>query len=379
MACRLKPRSRIICNSLSMEFTGPKPTGISRQSKPITERRHSVRLRVHSPAYANLDESSQGNAGDLNEILDISEEGISIQTTSPLAVDRALNLNLDLSETKTRIRTPGQVVWSDDSGRAGIRFPKLPTQSLRQLRQWLFVNVLTAFDHARSETEFSEADEQSGSLLSQPEPYREASGVSEPSGKNGGLAGLKDMQRKVESGALSREAALQLIAEQALAYTRAAGAAIALSEGDAMICVASAGSDAPPVGTPFQVGSGFSGECVRTGRSLRCDDSETDDRVDRSGCRSLGIRSLVAVPIRQGSTVAGLLEVFSPQPYAFNADDIGALQQLTGSILSTTACSEPTHAGKAHMTQARDLKAHAPSTMPVTPPPARPARIETGI
>ncbi len=118
MACRLKPRSRIICNSLSMEFTGPKPTGISRQSKPITERRHSVRLRVHSPAYANLDESSQENAGDLNEILDISEEGISIQTTSPLAVDRDLNLNLDLSETRTRIRTAGR--WSGPTIRDGL-------------------------------------------------------------------------------------------------------------------------------------------------------------------------------------------------------------------------------------------------------------------
>jgi len=83
------------------------------------------------------------------------------------------------------------------------------------------------------------------------------------------------------------------------------------------------------------------------------------------------------VPIRQGSKVVGLVEVFSPQPYAFNADDIGALQQLTGSILSTTGRSEQTPAGKAHITQACDLEAHAPSTIPVTPPPARPARIET--
>ena len=72
---------------------------------------------------------------------------------------------------------------------------------------------------------------------------------------------------------------------------------------------------------------------MRTGRSLRCDDSETDDRVDREGCKALGIRSMVAVPIRPGNKVAGLLEVFSPQPYAFNANDISALQQLTGSIL----------------------------------------------
>src|SRR4029077_16009214 len=104
-----------------------------------------------------------------------------------------------------------------------------------------------------------------------------------------------------------------------------------------MTCVASAGDDAPPVRSRLQVGSGFSGECVRTGRSLRCDDSETDDRVDRAGCKALGIRSMVAVPIRSGSKVAGLLEVFSSQPYAFSAGDIGALQQLAGSVVSSAA------------------------------------------
>ena len=141
----------------------------------------------------------------------------------------------------------------------------------------------------------------------------------------------------METNGIDRETALQLTAERALALTRATGAAIALSEGSGseMICMASAGSDAPPFGTRLHVGSGFSGECVRTGRSLRCDDSETDDRVDREGCKALGIRSMVAVPIRPGNKVAGLLEVFSPQPYAFNANDISALQQLTGSILPT--------------------------------------------
>ena len=137
---------------------------------------------------------------------------------------------------------------------------------------------------------------------------------------------------------------LQLIAERALALTRATGAAIALSAGQRQrddlrgqrrrrcsACLAPG----------LQVGSGFSGECVRTGRSLRCDDSETDDRVDREGCKSLGIRSMVAVPIRPGSKVTGLLEVFSPQPYAFNANDISALQHLTGSILPRPGAQVP--------------------------------------
>src|SRR5713226_1935796 len=109
-----------------MEFTGPKPTGPSRQSKPVTERRHSVRLVVHSPAYTSLDGSSPDKARDLSEIVDVSEGGMSIQTSSPLEVDRNLNLCLDLSETKTRIGTTGRVVWSNGSGRAGIAFCECP-------------------------------------------------------------------------------------------------------------------------------------------------------------------------------------------------------------------------------------------------------------
>lgn len=322
-----------------MELTGPKPTGTSRQSKPVTERRQNVRLRVHSPAYASLNESSAKAGRDLNEILDISENGMSIQTSAPLEADRDLDLSLDLSETAANIRTSGQVVWSDSSGRAGIRFPRLPSQSLRQLKQWLFANVLTAFDHAGERENLKDKDAirdaSNGNHPSQNIRHNEAS--SEPpksSGQGGILAAVKNMQRDVESGAYDRETALHLIAEQALAFTRAAGAAIALSQGEAMICVASAGSDAPPVGTPLDVGSGFSGECVRTGRSLRCDDSETDDRVNRQGCRVLGIRSMVAVPIRQGHRVVGLLEVFATQPYAFNGQDISVLQQLAGTILS---------------------------------------------
>lgn len=321
-----------------MESTGPKATGTSRQPKLVADRRERVRLRVHSPAYASLNGSSPDQARDLNEILDISEQGMSIQTSSQLQVDHNLNLCLDLSETKTRILTAGRVVWSDSSGRAGIRFPKLSGEPLRQLREWLFVNVLTAFDHAGSRTTLVDTDASNGASNSRPlladVPRKPSSGGAGVPGDSGGPAALKNLQKQVESGAYERGAVLQVIAEQALAFTRAGGAAIAWSQDNAMICVASAGSDAPPLGTPLQVGSGFSGECVRTGRSLRCDDSETDDRVNRQGCRVLGIRSIVAVPIRRGNQVAGLLEVFASQPYAFNSQDISVLQQLTGTILS---------------------------------------------
>ena len=267
-----------------------------------------MRHRTHSPAYARLN-ATHADAPDLSEILDISEDGMSIQTSSPLQVERNLSLCLDLSETSTSIRTTGQVVWSESSGRAGIRFARLSGESLHQLKEWLFVNVLTAFDHASAIS----ADEDGWNSASKGLPpshtmpkeefvsgtpanfgnVGDATKARKPSddarmpGRREPVRRKSDAEREseVEPKRFDRETTLQSIAERALTLTRATGAAIALSEGNdnEMICVASAGDDAPPVGCRLQVGSGFSGECVRTGRSLRCDDSETDDRVDRDG------------------------------------------------------------------------------------------------
>ena len=73
---------------------------------------------------------------------------MSVQTSSRLEVKRTLSLCLDLSETGASILTAGQVVWSDSSGRAGNRFAGLSEESLQRLKEWLFVNVLTAYDHS---------------------------------------------------------------------------------------------------------------------------------------------------------------------------------------------------------------------------------------
>jgi len=83
---------------------------------------------------------------------------------------------------------------------------------------------------------------------------------------------------------------LQLVAERALAITGADGVAIAWAEGDAIVCRASAGTIAPDAGIRLDPNSGFSGECLVSGRIVRCDDAETDARVDLLACRRLGVR-----------------------------------------------------------------------------------------
>lgn len=88
---------------------------------------------------------------------------------------------------------------------------------------------------------------------------------------------------------------LQLVAERAIAITGADGLGIALAENNEIVLRASAGAIKPDLGQRIQRDSAFSGACFRTAQIIRCDDTETDDRVNLYACRQLGARSMVAV------------------------------------------------------------------------------------
>jgi len=287
---------------------------------PRLNRRRRVRHRVHSPAYASFTGMSKGLVLDLNEVVDISEDGASVQCPSALELNRDYALCLDLAEAGIQIYTTVQVMWSEASGRAGLRFVQLPESSLLQLRDWLFVNAMASVVKAEVIT---------GPGLAVPGPSDSAKSASRPDYTNT-LATLSAVQREVESLGTDLDASLRLIAIRSQALVRATGAAIALAATDpeTMVCRASAGPDAPPVGAALHVGSGFSGECVRTGKTLHCDDTETDTRVDKENCRALGIRSMIAVPVCASDKVLGIIEVFSSQPGALYETDISVLQRL---------------------------------------------------
>ncbi|MBZ5598743.1 MAG: GAF domain-containing protein [Acidobacteriia bacterium] len=311
-----------------MEPLGTKPAGdIQGLTPTLRERRRRVRMKVHTPAYARLDGSSGSVTPDLSEILDISEEGMCLQTALPLQAGRELNLCLDLSESNTNIHTTGRVIWADRLGRAGVSLAQMRGDPLRQLNEWLFLNAMAAcMNQAAAQTEWEEP--QAG-----PTVVKEGVEPPVPPDYTSILAGLAAVKREVESLGANLSTVLQLVAERAQSFTHATGAAIALAEGGEMICRATAG-DAPGLGARLQTGSGFSGECVRSGMLLRCEDAESDPRVDRETCRGLGIRSMIAVPIRLGDVVIGLLEVFAPQADAFSRNDDTILQRLAETILA---------------------------------------------
>jgi putative methionine-R-sulfoxide reductase with GAF domain len=125
------------------------------------------------------------------------------------------------------------------------------------------------------------------------------------------------------------EAALQLLVERARYITGATGAALALLQGEEMVCRASAGSSAPAVGARLQVLSGLTGESVSRKQLLRCDNAENDPRVNLSACRELGIASIVVLPLlARAGEVRGLFELFSDHAYAFEERDLIALERM---------------------------------------------------
>jgi hypothetical protein len=288
-------------------------------------RRRRVRQKAHAPAYASFFGSSENETLDLYEILDISEVGVAVQCVSPMEIGKQVDVCLDLAEAREQISTTARVIWSDSAGRVGLGLAPLPDSALHCVREWLFLNAMAAAANAAASG--AEPSTVPARSLIRPN-YTDT------------LTATSAVQRECESLGADLEAVLSLVASRSQSLLRASGAAIALAGKDAetdaetMTCRASAGPSAPPVGATLQVGSGFSGECVRTGTLLRCDDTDTDARVDPQSCRTLGIRSMLAAPVRSDAKVIGLLEVFSAQPKSFSENDGSVLQCFAEMILA---------------------------------------------
>jgi hypothetical protein len=254
---------------------------------------------------------------DLSELLDLHEEGFAVRTSERLEINRAVTLCLELPETKSYIHGSGQVIWSDDAGRGGIRFSGLPESSRQILKEWLFANLLIACSHHAARTEQIARREREEERSAEPSLVSEAPSVVPISEGRGTLSSVEAVRREVRGIRDDVEAVLRLITERALSFTGASGAALAFLTDDKMICRARAGEPAPPLGAPVDVKQGLSGECVRSGLLVSCEDTENDPRVDPEVCRTLGIGALMAAPIVSDFRVVGLLEVFSPHGRGF--------------------------------------------------------------
>jgi TonB family protein len=180
---------------------------------------------------------------------------------------------------------------------------------------------------------------------------------------------------------------LAVVAQRAQSFTNASGAAIAIGEDniDEIICRARSGPSAPDVGVALRVEGTFTGLCIQSGKEMRCDDAESDTRVDMTAIRGLGIRSMVVAPIRDQGKVCGVLAVFAPMPNAFTITHVAVLKtmadQISGLLQKDRLVKDSPIAPTAAPIPSAPPQATAPAPPPLptpvtvadAPKPARPA------
>ena len=289
---------------------------------------------------------------DAGLMVDLSEAGMAIQALARIKPGTITSLQFELPDSLTRIEASGTVAWVDTtSGRAGIRFQSLPDASAACLREWIGLEAAQDRPTAKPATTAPAAP----ALL----------------GPESKVAEIAALQREIASQGLNRDAALALMVERARGLTRADGVAIVLGDSKGMICRASSGS-APPVGADLRPESGLSGECVRTGVTVRCEDTELDPRVDREACRFLNLRSAVIVPLFARGNISGLVEIFYASPRAFDGRDVLTLRRMAD-LISATLCGPvwrepkpPVQVANAAAPNPTPVRAAAPA--PVIPP-----------
>ncbi|MFY9911094.1 MAG: GAF domain-containing protein [Candidatus Sulfotelmatobacter sp.] len=139
---------------------------------------------------------------------------------------------------------------------------------------------------------------------------------------------------EIHAGELDLEPAISAITDRAQHLTGATGAAIALRNGDEIVCRARAGRTAPDLGVRLQTDAGISAEAVRTGEIMLCNDAERNPRVDLASCRRLGVRSILVSPLRFYRRTLGVFEVLSSSPSAFDEGDVATMQLLSSMMVA---------------------------------------------
>lgn len=149
------------------------------------------------------------------------------------------------------------------------------------------------------------------------------------------LLAIIAIQTEIAKQGLDLGNTMALVVERTLPLIEADGAAIEFAEGDEMVYRAASGIGREHLGLKLKLTHSLSGLCLSSGEIIRCDDSECDDRVNRSACQKVGLRSMIVVPLRHHGETVGVLKAMSSRPNKFTDKDT----QLLGLLCEVVAAA----------------------------------------
>jgi uncharacterized protein (TIGR02266 family) len=69
--------------------------------------------------------------------INVSQGGLSIRTTNPLAVNTAVRVRFRLPNGKSEVDAQGRVVWADQRHGMGVKFTKIEPADQAQIDQYI--------------------------------------------------------------------------------------------------------------------------------------------------------------------------------------------------------------------------------------------------
>lgn len=141
-------------------------------------------------------------------------------------------------------------------------------------------------------------------------------------------------QTEIAKQGLDLGGVMNFVADKLQMLTGAGGVMVELAEGDEMVYRAVSGMASGQLGLRLAKKGSLSGLCVAQRQVICCDDSETDDRVDREACRKVGLRSMVVAPLVHCDTVVGALKIASSHPGYFTGMHVRILE-LTSEVIAS--------------------------------------------
>jgi diguanylate cyclase (GGDEF)-like protein len=144
------------------------------------------------------------------------------------------------------------------------------------------------------------------------------------------LKKILEVQQAVVGNSSDMHRSVQAIAKESRKALGAEGCVVEMLDGEDIVYYAGSGSGMPFIGSRMKKDGSLSGLSIQESKVLRCDDSETDDRVNRLACRKLRLRSMIVVPLAHNNKNIGVVSVMSSKVSAFDDDDVVTLELMAG-------------------------------------------------
>jgi signal transduction histidine kinase/CheY-like chemotaxis protein len=146
------------------------------------------------------------------------------------------------------------------------------------------------------------------------------------------LSAVIKTQQAIATAGLDADKIMGLVVDNIRDLTSSEGAVVEMYDEaeNKLIYHQASGIALPYVGMRLNLQGSFSGLCIAQGKTLVCQDSNFDDRVNAEACRKVGARSMIVAPLKHAGRVLGVLKSYSSEPQAFSSNDVHALELVTG-------------------------------------------------